>query len=282
MKYIFWMVLLLFIASEVLSQSNSNSNYLLINANDKISFSYLELTDPYLSPITYSGLGLSYEHSSAKFFSTDNNRLSNEGRISGWGGLALNPQNSAAMLYAGAKYSWGIFYHLNIFPQFNIKVGGNTEFDLGYKNLTRNVNNPVNVDLALNLNAAAKASYSIPIHRKTIILNYELESPIIGVMFVPMGGASYFEMFELGSLTNSFHFSSLHNKLGFTNQLSVAYPFKRSTWQIGIKSANLKYQANEMLFKRNIYSINIGIKYDLNIFSGRLNAAPKNFIGPEK
>lgn len=272
---------MLIVTSEVFSQPNNDSKYLLINAADRISFSLLDLTDPYLSPLTYSGFGLNYEHSSAQFFSLDNNRLSKEGRFSGWGGLAVNPQYSASMLYAGAKYSWGMFYHLSIFQQFNIKVGGNADIDFGYKNLARNVNNPVNVDLAVNLNFAAKASYAIPIARQKIMLNYELESPILGCMFVPLGGASYFEMLELGSMSNSFHFSSLHNKLGFTNQFSVSYPFNRCTWQIGIKSSNLKYQANELLFKRNIYSINIGVKYDLNIFSGRLNAAPKNFVGPE-
>lgn len=275
------MVFLLIVTSEVFSQTNSDSKYLLINAADRIGFSLLDLTDPYLSPLTYSGLGLSYEHSSAQFFSLDNDRLSKEGRFSGWGGLAINPQYSASMLYAGAKYSWGMYYHLSILPQFNIKVGGNTEIDFGYKNLARNINNPVNVDLAVNLNFAAKASYAIPTRHQTIMINYELESPVMGCMFVPLGGASYFEMFELGSLSNSLHFSSLHNKLGFTNQLSLSYPFKRSTWQIGVKSSELKYQANELLFKRNIYSINIGVKYNLNIFSGRLNAVPKNFVGPE-
>ena len=276
------MFFLLIVTSEVFSQPNNDSKYLLINANDRIGFSLLDLTDPYLSPLTYSGFGLNYEHSSAQFFSLDNNRLSKEGRFNGWGGLAVNPQYSASMLYAGAKYSWGMFYHLSILPQFNIKVGGNADIDFGYKNLARNVNNPVNVDLAVNLNFAAKASYAIPIRRRTIMINYELESPLMGCMFVPLGGASYFEMFQLGSLTNSVHFSSLHNKLGFTNQLSLAYPFKHSTWQIGVKSSELKYQANNMLFKRNMYSINIGFKYDLTVFSGRLNAASKKFIGPEK
>lgn len=281
MKNIFWVFILLLFSNKLISQTNSESKYLLINAADRIGFSYLELTDPYLSPLTYTGLGLNYEHNSAEFFSIDNNRLSKEGRLSGLTGLVLNPQYSASMLYVAAKYSWGIYSHLSILRQIQLKIGGNVEADFGYKNLARNVNNPVNVDLALNLNLAAKASYAIPTRRETIMLYYELESPIMGGMFVPLGGASYFEMFQLGSLANSIHFSSLYNKIGLTSQFSVAYPFKHSTWQIGIKSSKLKYQANELLFKRDLYSFNIGVKYDLNIFTGKLNAAPKNFVGPE-
>ena len=281
MKNIFWAIFLLFYPCHVFSQTNSESKYLLINAADRIGFALIDLTDPYLSPLTYNGYGLTYEHSSAQFFNVDNDRLSKEGRLSAWTGLAVNPQYSASMLYAGTKYSWGMFYHLDILPQFHIKVGGNAAIDLGYKNLARNVNNPINVDLSVNLNFAAKASFAIQTRRQAILLNYELESPILGTMFVPMGGASYFEMFELGTLANSVHFSSLHNKLGFTGQFSLAYPSKHSTWQIRITSAQLEYQANELLFKRNMYSISLGVKYDLNIFSGREKIAPKNFISPD-
>lgn len=281
MKNIFCVVFLWIFSNGLFSQTSSESKYLLINAADRIGFSYLDLTDPYLSPLTYTGLGVNYEHYSAQFFTLNNNKLSKEGRLSGLAGLALNPQYSASMLYAAAKYSWGIYSHLSILQQIQLKIGGNVEADFGYKNLARNINNPVNVDMAVNLNLAAKASYAIPTRGQTIMLYYELETPIIGGMFVPLGGASYFEMFQLGSLSNSIHFSSLHNKLGLTNQFSVAYPFKHCTWQIGIKTSKLKYQANEMLFKRDIYSINIGVKYDLGIFTGRSNVAPKNFISPE-
>ena len=64
---------------------------------------------------------------------------------------------------------------------------------------------------------------------RTLKLNYSFEAPILGCMFVPMGGASYYEMFDLGNLDNAVHFSSLHNKQGYDNTLSMVVPFKHST-----------------------------------------------------
>jgi hypothetical protein len=238
----------------------------------------LRLLDPYLSPSSYSGLGLGFEHASRRLFNAENDYLSWQSKLSGLVGIALNPAFTAQMTYMGADYSWGMHYHLTPIRNLQILVGGNVSADFALKSLSRNVNNPVNVDLATNLNFSAEAAYDIQFWRRTFRLKYSFETPIVGCMFAPVGGSSYYEMFELGNLDNSIHVSSLHNKQGYDSALRIDVPFRHSTWQFGISSSSLTYKANDLVFNTSKYSLEIAWVYDLYIFRGFKNQPPRGFI----
>ena len=97
-------------------------------------------------------------------------------------------------------------------------------------------------------------------------------------MFVPRAGASYYEMLELGNLSGTTHFSSLHNKRGIQGTFSIDVPFSQSIWRIGLSYHGLKYSANEMVYIREEMSLMIGTTLDIATFAGRKNKAPKYFI----
>jgi hypothetical protein len=242
----------------------------------------LNITDPYLSPLPYSGIGLNYNFENSRFLATENNLWSNQNKLNFEGGIMLNPQITAAMLYLGLNYGWGMQYHFRIQKGFQVLSGGLWDVDLGFKYLDRNINNPVNVDLATNLNLTALAKYDIPLRKKTIQLQLELQTPLIGCMFVPFVGASYYEMFQLGNLTDVFHFSSPINKRGLNAKFVVEVPFNRSVWHFGFKTSELKYSANNQVFKRSELSLVVGTTFDVIKFAGKKNRAPENFLSPNK
>lgn len=264
----------------VSAQASTETTYSLSNSADRASMSIIRLLDPYLSPSIYSGVGVGYEHSASRLFNTDNEHLSWQSALSGMAGFGLNPAVTAQMSYLGADYTWGMHYHISPVDNLQILLGGSVDVDFALKTLSRNVNNPVNVDLASNINFSAKVAYDIRLRRRTLRLKYSFETPFWGIMFVPMGGASYFEMFELGNLSNAVHFSSLHNKQGYDSALRIDIPFRHSSWQFGISSNVLTYKANGMVFNRSISSIEIAWVYDLYIFRGMKDKAPNNFIKP--
>ena len=101
-------------------------------------------------------------------------------------------------------------------------------------------------------------------------------------MFVPKSGASYYEMFDLGNLTDAFHFSSLYNKRGLNSAFSVVVPFNRSVWHFGLRMNTLRYSANKLVFDRNEFGLLVGTTFDAINFAGRKNKAPKNFISTQE
>ena len=277
-------VLLIFVFLSLLTEAQNpeTSKYALTTVNDATGMAVLNILDSYLSPLTYSGVGVFYEHSEQKLFSPDNTNLSMRGKIKVMAGITYNPQITAGIMYMGGYYNWGAFYHFRITNDFNVRVGSFIDAQFGFKESTRNENNPYSLDMATNLNLSALATYDIHLKKKVLRLNFDIETPVLGCMFVPQTGISYYELFSLNEFSNAVHFSSLHNKQGLTINTGIEIPFKYSTWKFGIETSGLKYKFNDAVFKLNEYNLIIGWKYNLYRFCGLKNAAPDNFISTYK
>jgi len=260
------------------TQNAAEQKFALITTVNTYGLSNLRLTDPYLSPLPYSGVGMRFQHENRQYVSPDDIHISTLNRLSLLGGFTQNPAHSSSMTFLGVNYAWGIHYHFRPTKRLQLLAGGLWDVDFGFKAIARNVNNPINIDFASNLNLSGIAMYNIPTRKRVLRLQLALQAPVLGYMFVPEGGASYYEMFELGNFTNTSHFSSLHNKRGISQSLTIDIPLNHSTLRFGVSYQTLKYTANDIVFKRNESSLLIGYTYDLITFSGRKNPAPRNFI----
>ncbi|MDR3653989.1 MAG: DUF3316 domain-containing protein [Paludibacter sp.] len=267
-----------FFCVEGFAQIPETQKYLLTTKSNTFGFSTISFLDPYLSPLTYSGNGIQFNHESRRFLSLENTNISIQKKYYLLAGFALNPPQTSSMLYLGTNYSWGMHYHFRPIKGLQLLAGGSWDIDFGYKYVVRNINNPVNVDLATNLNLSGIAMYDIPLRRRTLRLQLAVETPVFGWMFVPLAGESDYEMFDLGNLSNVSHLSSIINKRGINPKLTIDVPFSRTTWQFGLSYQKLKYKANDMVFERNEFSISAGTTFDEISFSGRKRHIPQNFI----
>ena len=270
--------LIFFVSILASAQNNDSLKYLLTTKSATFGLSLPEFTDPYLSPLIYSGIGLRYDAESRRFLSNKNTKYSMQSKLTISTGMMLNPAFSSEMLYLGANYGWGVNYHFRLNNQLRILAGGLWDVDFGYKNVPRNVNNPINLDMATNLNLTGLLMFDYPMRRRTLHLQAALQIPVMGCMFVPPGGASYYDMFELGNTTKAFHFSSLHNKIGLNQTYSVDVPFNQITWRFGLHFMNLKYTANNLVFVHDEISLLVGTTFDAITFGGKKKVAPHNFI----
>jgi hypothetical protein len=260
------------------AQDGNEQKYLLTTKTNTYGFSTLSLTDPYLSPLTYTGTGIQFEHESRRYLSVSNTHLSMQSKFNLEGGYLLNPAGTSTMTYMGVYYDWGIHYHFRPLKGLVILAGGSVDAGFGYKDVPRNINNPWNVDLSTSLNLSGIARYDIQLRRRTLKLQLAVETPLIGWMYVPLAGASYYEMFMLGNLSNVSHVSSIVNKRGINPKLTIDVPLKRSVWRIGVGYQRLQYNANNMVFDRKELSFLVGTTFDGIGFGGRLKKAPGNFI----
>lgn len=278
MKKIIFIALIFLSDINVSAQNIEDKKYLLTSHSNSVGPTRLGMTDPYLSPLVYSGMGMSLNNEKCRFLVPENINYSMRSKLSLSAGLMLNPSSSSSMTYIGVNHGWGLQYHWRPKKGLQVLVGGLWDVDFGFKNVARNANNPVNIDLATNLNLSGTVLYDIQTRKRVLRLKLAVETPLFGYMFVPQGGASYYEMISLGNLTDAFHFSSIHNKRGLNRTLSIEVPLNRSTWRFGFGFNNLKYSANHLVFVRKEYNLLIGTTFDVATFAGTKNKAPRNFI----
>ena len=282
MKKLLLIAFVLLFHSILFAQNTDDQKYLLTSKTNTYGFSILSLTDPYLSPLTYTGNGVQFEHESRRFFTVTGTNISMQSKFQLEGGLLLNPPQTSSMTYLAMDYSWGMHYHFRPMKGLVLLAGGTCDINLGYKDVARNINNPGNVDLAADLNLSGIAMYDITLPRRTLKLKLAVETPLVGWMFVPLAGASYYEMFELGNLSNVSHYSTIINRRGINPKLTVDIPFERTVWQVGLSYQTLKYKANNMVFGKTETCFIVGTTFDDICFGGRKKKAPNNFISPNQ
>lgn len=259
--------------------SSGVKRYLLVSEANTLHFSGVELYDGYLSPLYYNGISVRYENDRQRLFSPGNRNVSMQSKINITGAITRNPSYTALMSYLHFNYAWGSYYHFRFSEKIQLLVGGLVDAGIGAKLLSRNVNNPFNIDFSMNINAGCILQCKIPSRkRENLLLQIGFHIPLIGFMFVPGFGASYYEIGILGDFSDCWHFSSFHNKFGLTQSYTIDIPFKKSTWRFGLSSQILKYKANDMFFKKKDFALVIGWRRELYSFKGYKRTAPANFI----
>lgn len=279
----FWITLGLAVGwnSVVSAQVSAEKNELLTSVTTQYGWSTLDLNDAYLSELPYNGYGLQYSTTSRRYAKANNQHISLRSDINFNAGIAKNLPQTASINYVGGDVGYGMQAHFNPMPNLQLLLGGEWDAQLGLKVYSREVNNAFNMDLATNLNLTATLRYDLSLWKNHIRLQADVKSPFLGLMFVPVRGLSYSEIYYLHSYENLLHLTSLHNKNGLNVRCLVQIPLKRTVLNIGFQTDYLKYAANNMVFRRNITSMQVGASYDLILFGGRKNSAPGRFISSE-
>lgn len=259
-------------------QANEPKKYYLSTLINTVGVTDIRFTDPYLSPLSYSGIGVDVQLLSRRYFSASQQKFSQQNSFNLLWAAANNPAKTSMAMYIRSTVGYGIHYHYRPMSNLQLMVGGVWDLDLGAKTLMRNVNNPANMELASQLNFSEIIQYAIPLKKRTLKVELGFQSPALGFMFVPLQNASYYEMFQLGNTSDAFHFSSIHNRQGLTTNFALQVPFQRSVWRFGFKYRYLKYKANQQVYVNDEFSFCFGGSMDVIRFSGTKNKAPENFI----
>lgn len=280
MKKLLPAILLLWLTVSLQAQQEQ-SKYLLTNVHQHCGLSIVEFRDPYLSILHYQGMGMRLGANYTRFFNAENNLLSHTSRISGMTALTVNPESTASMIYMGGTASWGMQYHIRTNKNLMLTAGGNMEGEFGYRMNSRNVNNPVNIDLAANLNGTVTARYFIHTKKRVMEIHASYELPLMGMMMVMPPGMLFYELSNSGNFASVLHQSGLKNRQGLRQTYRIDIPFRRSTWSFGLRSNMLRYQVNNHIYGMDEAGVFLGITYDTYRFAGRKRPVPANFVSPK-
>lgn len=160
--------------------------------------------DTYLSPLTYRGTELRFTSQ------TVHNRPGRNWTYSLTHGLRLAREtmrtNDGVRLEGGYdfSYSWQrkiVNRTIGYWGRLMVTAGGGVDATVGFRYHAQNSNNPAQLEAALAFTPAMAADWRFFVvspksnRRHTLGMRYELAIPLVGVMFSPAYGQSYYEIF---------------------------------------------------------------------------------------
>ncbi|MBR5657722.1 MAG: DUF3316 domain-containing protein [Prevotella sp.] len=182
------------------------------------------ILDTYLSPESYKGEEIHFISTVHKPTRWNNiwQTVVNEGSIATVNNRADNNDE------IGGAYDFQ--YHLRHHWEhgnFNFEVGAAIGAHLGFLYNTRNSNNPAQAYAAINLMPSAALSRSLTLFKRSSALHYELTVPLLGLMFSPNYGQSYYEIFSRGNYDHNIVPTTIGATPSLRHSLTLDIPLSR-------------------------------------------------------
>lgn len=194
---------------------------------------FTNVFDTYLSPQEYKGVEFRISRESMRITRWGNGNFSRQVFFEGNVGYTENRVDNNHMLSALVHWSYGVHYHFPLTENFRLLAGASGDINGGFLYNLRNGNNPAQARAYANLAASGMAIWKVRIKNYPITLRYQLDMLLMGVMFSPHYGQSYYEIFSLGHGEGVVKFTSLHNQPSLRQRLTADFPVGRATLRLG-------------------------------------------------
>lgn len=258
---LFTLILFLLVSATVMSQNDITptvnnaaayvpdtlkSNKVISNAQ-MIAVGAAEILDTYLSPETYRGTTARYishtlRHREGKSWLR---KIVHQGIFS----TVESRSGDGHEIYGAYTFSYGLLRMWQLSDKhIKLYAGAQADVNAGFLYNTRNGNNPAQAKLSLNISPTAAIDYDFRLFNHIAMLRYELSAPLVGLMFSPNYGQSYYEIFNKGNYDHNIVPVTTVSTPSLQQMLTLDFTFGRTTMRIGYlgdyrqaKVNNLKY-----------------------------------------
>ena len=226
-----------------------------------------ELLDTYISQEHFTGAGLTYLYTREKIQEDRRWNSFIEHEVS----LAFAEDRSGNMTMIQGDYNlyWGRYYRLPLLDgRLVLQGGGAANLCLGYLYDTTTSNNPAQARASLNVMPSAIISYAFPLFKKPGFIRYEANLPLVGVMFSPNYGQSYYEIFNRGNYDHNIVPTTFVSAPNFRQQIYLEWQTS-AKWAFRIGYLGNIQQAAVNNLKQHVYThrVMIGIVRNLEVKS---------------
>lgn len=198
-----------------------------------VGVGYLNEYDSYLSPWEYEGIELRLHQELYRDLPWQGGQKWMFQRILQTRlGYTTSPSDdniTASLLLSG---QWGVLRKWRVTPQWQVMGGATGEIQLGGLYNMRNGNNPGSLRLGVHLNASGMTTYDFRLWNYPLRASYAVQAPIVGCMFAPHYGESYYEIFGVDDHDFPTSTTWVGNHPSLTQHFSVDIPFLKTTWRL--------------------------------------------------
>lgn len=207
----------------------------------------------------YDGVGLRLLNERMRITSLANNRISSQQLLNLEFSFTENAANTVNVFSGFADYSYGLHYRFQPMDNFRILTGASARGMFGFMYNTQAANNTTTFHLDIDLNISAAAIYSFNINRFPLIIRYQMDIPIMGALFSPKYGQSYYEIFGLENTSGVMSFSSFHNKFAIRNYLTADFPLGNLIVRAGYLGSAYYTNVNYIKVHNVSHSLIVGV-----------------------
>jgi len=203
--------------------------------------------DTYLSPSEYRGAQLTVMSQTERQLLRNPNVIYQSNL---WGSVAStsNSADTADDFAGNLTYSSAWFRQWNdvLWKNLSLRAGGEVEGLIGFLYNTRNGNNPAQGYLTANAALSVGATQRFHIRRQHFRIAWQGSLPLLGAMFSPQYGQSYYNIFSQGNYDHNVVCTHPGNALCFRQLFTVDIPIRRSIIRMGYHSDIRQAKANDL------------------------------------
>lgn len=208
---------------------------------------YRHSLDTYLSPESYTGTEARLIRENMRMTRLLGGRISVQNLMQG--NFSYTHSRSEDGKELSGLFDWNSTWHYNLQfnPALRLLFGAGLGFHCGFVYNMRNGNNPAQARLSSDLNLSGAAIYKLRILNRTVTLRYQGEIPMLGLMFSPNYGQSYYEIFSLGHYDHNVCVTHPFQAFTFNQLFTADIPFRSAgTLRIGYMGAIRQYRVNNL------------------------------------
>lgn len=136
----------------------------------------------------------------------------------------------------------------------------------GFLYNTRNANNPAQGYARLNIAPDIIAAYSFRLWKRSIQVRYELQTPLLGVMFSPNYEQSYYEIFSRGNYDHNIVFTTPFSAPSLRQMATIDFTLHHTTLRVGFLGDYQQTKVNGLRQHvwSNLFLLGIVRKFSIN------------------
>lgn len=236
--------------------------------------------ETYLSPVEYKGPEVRILHESMRMTRLMDGNVSVQNLVQASGSYTKNRSGTGEMYSGFFNWTCGLHYQFRINDDLKILFGPMLDLTVGGIYNVRNSNNPAQAKAYGSIDASGMLVYKFRIARYPMVLRYQADLPVLGVMFSPEFGESYYEMFSLGHDGRHVSFTSFHNNPSLRQMLTLDFPVRKVVMRVGYVCNIQQAKVNHL--KSHVYSHDfmVGFVKNLYLLKGRRKVSMPNRVTP--
>lgn len=258
------LLLVLFSGLRCFAQEDSLRASRYVMSSFLVGAGHANVLDTYLSPLEYEGSEVRFLYERMRMTRLLGGNFSIQNILQGNFSFTENPAKTANMY--GGLLNWNCALHYQFPVNESLKFLAGPMFDLNAGGLynNRNSNNPAQARAYGSIGASGMAIYKFRIGNYPFVARYQLNVPLVGLMFSPEFGESYYEIFSLGNGGKNILFTSLHNNPSLRHMLTLDFPIRKVIMRAGYVCDIQQAKVNNL--KNHTYSHHFMIGFVKNFY----------------